>query len=282
MPKVGAHISAAISLDLSIDRAGKIGAECTQIFISPPQQWVQTKHSAEEIKIYRQKVDKSNIGPNFIHGTYLINLATQNPDHLKKSMNWLTYALNTAGELGIEGVIFHTGSHGGVGFDKVADQIVRSISAILSEVEGSPSLILENSAGQGGTVGSKFSELGQIHSQVADDRLKVCLDTCHLFVAGFDIKTKEGLQKTLDEFDLQVGLKNLAAIHANDTKFDLSSGKDRHENIGEGFLGKEGFKNIINHPKLKDIPFILEVPGFSNSGPDKENIDILKKLLHTG
>lgn len=282
MPKVGAHVSAAISLDLSLDRTQEMGAQCTQIFISPPQQWLQTKHGGEEILRYKQKKEQTSIGPNFIHATYLVNLATQNPEHLQKSIDRLTYALNMAGELGVEGVIFHTGSHGGVGFDQVLGQITKALSDVLKNSPKTPklpNLILENSAGAGGSIGSKFSELGQILKQVGSERVKVCLDTCHLFAADYNIKSADNLQKTLEEFDQEVGLKNLSVIHGNDTKFDISSGKDRHENIGDGFIGKEGFKNIINHPSLKDIPFILEVPGFSGSGPDKENIDILKSLV---
>lgn len=280
MPKVGAHVSAAQSIDLSFDRASAMGAECTQIFISPPQRWDQTSHGDEKIKLFKTKAGESGIFPIFIHGTYLINLGTQNKEHLQKSIDWLIYALKVAGELGVEGVIFHLGSHKGVGFDQVLSQVVDSLSTILSEVEGSPYLILENSAGQGATLGDNFPELGQILSHVADDRLKICLDTCHAFAEGYDLKTKTGLEKALEEFDKEIGLSNLVAIHANDSKFDLGSNRDRHANIGEGFLGKEGMENIINHPALQNIPFILEVPGFDNKGPDKPNIDILKSLIH--
>jgi deoxyribonuclease IV len=278
MPKVGAHVSAAVSLDLSIERAEKIGAEATQIFISPPQQWLQSKHGDEEIKRYKDAVAKTGINANFIHGTYLVNLATQKEEHLQKSIDWLVYALDLAGELGIKGVIFHTGSHGKLGFEAVLDQIVKSIKEILKNSKGEAYLILENSAGQGGSVGSKFSELGAILKAVNSPRLRVCMDTCHAYVSGYNLKTKEGLKIALEEFDREVGLKNLVAIHANDCKFDIGSNKDRHENIGDGFLGKDGFDNLINNPHLKDVPFLLEVPGFAGTGPDKENVDILKKL----
>ncbi len=288
MPKVGAHISAAGSLDLSIGRALNIKAECMQIFVSPPQQWLQTKHSLESIESFKRLTKEREVGPNFIHGTYLINLATDKPENLQKSIDWLIYALNLAGELGVEGVIFHTGSHGKRGFETVKDQIASAIKQILNSTSSSSSyLILENSAGQGGTVGGKFSELGQIVKALAShsssgnvNRVKVCLDTCHAYAAGYDLKNLVTLKDVLQEFDEEIGLENLAAIHANDCKFELGSGKDRHENIGEGFIGKEGFENLVNHPKLSEIPFILEVPGFSGNGPDEENIDILKNLVH--
>jgi deoxyribonuclease-4 len=322
MPKIGAHVSAAVSLETSFTKAKNIGAECMQIFVSPPQQWLQTKHDEAEVERFVQAQKESEIGPNFIHGTYLINLGTSSPKHLQKSIDWLIWAMGMADKLGIEGVIFHTGSHKGVGFEKVKGQIVNALSVILNASEGSqdlnsnleiprsskqslpsnegrndkkkPYLILEISAGAGGSIGSTFHELGQILKLVQDDkeevqdgtptplspdRLKVCLDTCHAFAAGYDVKSLIGLNDVLEEFEQEIGLQNLVAIHANDTKFDLKSGKDRHENIGDGFIGKEGFENMLNHPKLEDIPFILEVPGYTDNGPDSENIQTLKSLI---
>ena len=283
MPIIGAHVSAAGSLELSFDKASEMGAECTQIFLSPPRQWFYHKHDQAEILRYKEAAKTTGIGPNFIHGTYLINLATEKKDHLQKSIDWLIYSLNMAGELGISGIIFHTGSHQGRGFEVVSDQIAKTISIIIqqcytSDVEHKPYLILENSAGAGGSVGRNFSELGQILKKVKNKRLKVCLDTAHAYTSGYDIKTNEGLKKVLAEFDKEIGLENLVAIHANDSKFDIGTNRDRHENIGDGFIGKDGFKNLISHPKLKNIPFITEVPGYEGNGPDKKNVDILKSL----
>lgn len=279
MPRIGAHVSAAGMLDLSLDRAQAIGAECSQIFISPPQQWAQIQHTGEEISQHRHKADQTGIGPNFIHGTYLVNLGTQNPEHLQKSIDWLIYAQHMADKLGVSGTIFHLGSHGGLGLEKVVGQITLAITKILEQSPEKPYLILENSAGMGGSIGSKFFDLGQILNKVGDYRLKICLDTQHAYAAGYDLKNTIGLRDVLTEFDETIGLENLAAIHANDSKFDLGGGKDRHENIGEGFIGTEGFEHLINHPALQHLPFILEVPGFTGSGPDKENIEILKALL---
>lgn len=285
--KIGAHVSAAGSLDLSFEKAKEMGAETTQIFISPPRQWSQIKHTQETIDKYKEAAQKNNISPNFIHGTYLINLATEDDTHLQKSINWLIYAMNTATELDSTGIIFHLGSHKGRGFDQVLDQIAKSISVILSGLDitksdlaknDKPYLIMENSAGQGGSIGSSFSELGQIIKKVNNPRLKICLDTCHSWASNYDLKTPAGLKTTLEEFDKEIGLENLVAIHANDSKFELGGKRDRHENIGEGFIGKDGFKNLLSNPLLKDIPFILEVPGFAGNGPDKENVDILKSL----
>ncbi len=280
MPKIGAHVSAAVELSRSVAKAQEIGAECTQIFISPPQQWFQNKHSDQEINDYRLKIKEAGIGPNFIHGTYLINLASTNPVHVQKSIDWLIYALNMAVKLGVQGVIFHPGSHKGAGFETVEKQIVQSLVEILNRVkDDNIQLILENSAGAGGAVGSSFSEFGKILKTVNDPRLKVCLDTQHAFAAGYDVKTLVGLQDVLEEFDQEIGLQNLVAIHANDSKTEYKSNRDRHENIGEGLIGMEGFENMVNHPKLSNIPFILEVPGFADNGPDKENVTLFKSLI---
>lgn len=298
MPKVGAHVSAAISLEKSFEKALEIGADCTQIFISPPQQWFQTKHNQEEIERYIKKAKETGIGPNFIHGTYLVNLGTDRLEHLQKSIDWLIYALNLAAKLGIEGVIFHPGSHKGTGFDQILPQLTASLKTVLDSQEKRkqeidhdghpvPLLILEASAGQGDSIGRNFTELGQILKQtypknnrgVKNNRLKICLDTQHIFAAGYDLRYKLTIDKTLEEFDQEIGLENLAAIHANDSKTDYRSAKDRHENIGTGLIGEEGFRSLINHPKLQNVPFILEVPGFSNNGPDTENILKLKSLI---
>lgn len=281
MPKVGAHVSAAKSLELSFDRAQEIGAECTQIFISPPQTWVYAKHSEEEIQKYRQKALGSGIGPNFIHGAYLINLASENPLTLKRSIDWLIYSQQTAQALGIEGTIFHIGSSGKMDRDQALQQVIRAISTILQPRQtssGEAKLILETSAGAGNTIGDEFFELGRIIKEVKEERLKVCIDTQHIFASGYDIKTREGLEKVLDEFDKKIGLDKLVAIHANDSKTELGSHKDRHENLGQGLIGQEAFERIINHPAFKDLPFILEVPG-EGQGPDANNVKLLKSLI---
>lgn len=278
MPIIGAHVSAAVELSLSFERASHIGAKATQIFISPPQQWVQTQHSYEEIKQYLDKQQTLGIGPNFIHGTYLINLAAEDPLHLQKSIDWLKYALREADKMGVTGVIFHPGSHKGRGFDAVVNQLTNAVDDILSQ-PGKSFLVLENCAGSGGVIGG-FTELGQIFKQVESNRLKVCLDTQHAFAQGHDLSNKKGVEELLEEIDETVSLKNLVVIHANDSKVKVGTNKDRHENIGDGYIGKKGFKEMLNHPKLNDIPFILEVPGFSDNGPDRENIDILKSLLN--
>lgn len=276
MPKIGAHVSAAISLEFAFDKAQKIGAECFQFFVSPPQQWAFTNHDFEEIERFKKKASETQIGPSFIHGTYLVNLGTEKPEHLKKSIDWLTYGMKMAERLEIKGVIFHTGSHKGKGLDGALPQIVSAIKQVMSQIESNTQLILETSAGGGGSIGRNFAELGQILKQVGDARVRVCIDTAHTFAAGYDWRSN--IDTILAEFDREVGLDNLAAIHANDSKMDFESYKDRHANIGEGFLGEIAFRQMLHHPQLQNTPFLLEVPGFAEDGPDAENIEIMKKL----
>ena len=276
MPKVGAHVSAAISLEYAFDKAQKIGAECLQFFISPPQQWAFTTHDNSEIERFKSKASETQIGPNFIHGTYLVNLGTDKAEHLRKSIDWLIYGMKMAEKLEIQGLIFHTGSHKGKGLDGKMDQIVQAIREVMSQINSDTQLILETSAGGGGSIGRNFAELGMILKQVGDDRVRVCIDTAHTFAAGYDWRSN--IDAILAEFDREVGLDKLAAFHANDSKMDFASYKDRHANIGEGFMGQIAFAQLLNHPLLKDKPFLLEVPGFADEGPDKENIDIMKKL----
>jgi deoxyribonuclease-4 len=185
--------------------------------------------------------------------------------------------------IGAKGVIFHIGSHRGAGFQQTLTQIVNSIRRVLDETPEETWLILENSAGMGDSVGSRFEELAAIMNGVASPQVRVCLDTQHAFASGYQVATAEGLTQTIDEFEREVGLAHLVAVHTNDSKCPLGGGVDRHENIGEGHIGREGFQVIMAHPALQDQPFLLEVPGFPKEGkkpegPDKENVDILKAI----
>ncbi len=277
--KIGTHVSAAGVISLVFERAAKLAADCCQFFISPPQQWAQTQHNDEEIGQFIQKQSEFKIAPNFIHGSYLINLGATSPEHLQKSVDWLIYAQKTASRLGVEGVVFHLGSHKKAGFETVFKQVVGSIRKILAQYTGSAKLILETSAGAGGNIGGTFAELGQILKTVSDSRLKVCLDTCHVFASGYELRNEAGVSKMIADFDQEIGLKNLVAVHANDSRFDIGLGKDRHENIGQGFIGTAGFKILLNSKEFNQLPFILEVPGFEKNGPDIKNIEILRSLV---
>jgi deoxyribonuclease-4 len=220
------------------------------------------------------------LAPPFLHAIYLINLGNSNPDNVDKSMTSLVQYMTLADQIGAGGVIFHPGSHGGAGYDGIFQQVVDSIGRVLDQSPEGPLLCLENMAGMGQHIGAKFSELGDVMRAVDSSRLGICLDTQHAFAAGYDLTNPEGVTGMIDEFDRDIGLDRLSAVHANDSKRPCGSGVDRHDNIGDGLIGEQGFTNIMSHPAFADVPFFLEVPGYDkvNRGPDKPNVDILKSI----
>jgi deoxyribonuclease-4 len=279
--KIGAHVSTAGGPATCFERAEAIGAEAAQIFLTPPQQWRSSKVEPEQAAAFRERAATSSIDYDvFVHGVYLINLATTDETMLLRSTSSLKSALNSCANLGIKGVIFHLGSHKGQGLDAVFAQICKATTEVLEATPEQTWFILENSAGAGGNIGSRFPDLGRIIREVGSDRVKVCLDTQHSYAAGYDLSTAEGLELTMTEFEQEVGFDRLVAVHANDSKVELGSGRDRHENIGEGHIGIEGFRRILHHRAFTDVPFLLEVPGFGPDakGPDKQNVDLLKRL----
>jgi len=278
---LGAHVSTAGGLEKAIERGVKIGCETIQIFGSPPQSWAYKPVPEVQIRGFREKAKEAGIAPVFFHAVYLINLGTPNPDNLEKGIQSLINYMGLAASVGAGGVIFHPGSHKGAGYEAIFDQTVRGIERVLENSPEGPWLTLENTAGMGQHIGAKFEELGRIMAAVDPvhrPRLKVCLDTQHSFAAGYDIATADGLDAMLAEFDETIGLENLVAVHANDSKYQLGGGVDRHENIGQGYIGIHGFENIMANAAFRDVPFFLEVPGFENTGPDRENLNILKEL----
>jgi len=280
--KIGAHVSTAGGIATAFERAAAIGAECIQIFESAPQQWGTARLDDEQVQDFRDKMAASSIEPVFIHGKYLMNLASADAKIFKTSVSTLRSSLNIASRIGARGVIFHTGSHKGLGLEAVFDQICDAASAILAETPEDAWMIFENSAGQGGTIGSKFADLGQLLKRIDSPRAKVCIDTCHAFAAGYDVSNAAGVAATVDELDREIGIENVAAVHCNDSKTPLGAGRDLHDNIGEGHIGRAGFEALLAHPAFADIPFILEVPGFgigaAAKGPDQPNIDIIKDI----
>lgn len=276
--KIGAHISTSGGLPNAVDRAVEMGAEAMQIFISSPRSWSFKAIPESTQQEFRDKLNKANITSLFFHGVYLISLASQSKENLSKSINVLTSYMQSAEGLGANGVVFHTGSHRGVGFDAVFKQAVEAIEQVLSNSPKDVLLIIENSAGMGDHICSSFKEIGKLTKAVSSPQLKVCLDTQHLFAAGHEITDPQKLDSVMQEFDTYIGLSNLAAVHANDSKTPFASSVDRHENIGEGHIGLDGFRTIMSNKAFDEIPFLLEVPGFEGNGPDRANIDLLKML----
>lgn len=276
--KIGAHVSAAGGIANAVERALSIGSNCFQIFVTSPRTWKQSQISDEQAAAFRALVQERDLAPVFIHAMYLINLASENEELLERSIDALAYTLTTAERIGVQGVMYHTGSRKDRDPAEAVAQVIGAMKEILKRAPGTSQLIVEGAAGQGGAMGSRFEELGEMVRGAGSDRVKVCLDTCHAFAAGHDIRTKDGIDRMLNEFDAAVGLNNLVVLHANDSKFGLGEARDRHENIGEGKIGSEGFRAMLQNEHLKSLPWILEVPGFDDLGPDKKNIDRLKSL----
>ncbi len=276
--KIGAHVSTAGGISNAVARGQEIGCEAIQIFGSSPQSWAFKPVPGEQIELFRQGMADAGIGPVFLHAIYLINLGTPSKESLKKGIVSLINYMNLAADIGAVGVIVHPGSHGGKGFEEVLPQVVETIKIVLDASPDEPILAVENMAGMGRHIGAQFGELGDILKAVDSPRLKICLDTQHSFAAGYDLTNPEGLRAMLDELDAGPGWANVAAVHANDSRRPCGSGIDRHDNIGDGFIGEEGFAAIMGNPVFSDVPFFLEVPGFEGKGPDQKNIDILKKI----
>ena len=276
--KIGAHVSTAGGISKAVGRGADIGCETIQIFGSSPQSWAFKPVPDAEIDAFLAKSEETGMAPAFLHAIYLINMGTPNQVNLEKGIQSLVNYMTLAAEIGAGGVIFHPGSHKGIGYDAIFEQAVTGIRQVLDQSPDGPCLCLENMAGMGQHIGAKFAELGQIIKAVDSPRLRICLDTQHSFAAGYDLTNATGVNAMMAEFDADIGNDKLAAVHANDSKQPCGSGVDRHDNIGEGLIGEKGFEALMAHPAFQDVPFFLEVPGFGGKGPDQPNIDLLKDI----
>jgi deoxyribonuclease-4 len=277
MPSIGAHVKGGMRGGVA--HALEIGAHSMQLFVGSPQMWGTPKYLDEDVDAFRNGVAENNLGPVFVHGIYLVNLASGDAGIYKRSISALRSQLNWSNRIGAQGLIFHPGSTLSDSYEVAIGRAVTALADVLEGYEGNTKILLEVCAGQGQTIGHQFEELADIIHALGDDgRVGVCWDTCHLLNAGFDLTTKEGLDETVESFERIVGFDRLHAIHANDSKTALGARVDRHENIGQGHIGEEAFRRMLNHPKLRDLPWILEVPGMEKKGPDVENIQILHRL----
>ncbi len=280
--KIGAHLSIAGGYYKALERVAAIGGNCLQIFSSSPRGWNYAQLTEESKRMFIETKEKLKIDPVFFHASYLVNLG-DGGEIGEKSKKSLVAELNVASQLGIVGSIIHLGSFKDsaptlwdVSKDKKYSILINNILEVLTNTPKDTFFIIENAGNK--KIGQSLDEIKGILLDVNDERVRICLDSCHLFSAGYDIRKPGGWEKFLDEFDSKIGIKKLAVLHANDSRDPFNSGRDRHENIGAGTLGLEVFRHIVNHPLLKDIPFIIETPGFDGNGPDKKNIDILSSL----
>ena len=275
---LGAHIDSSGGLHLAYERARAMGAEAIQVHSILPGFWGSLKLDEGRISTFKEAAAKHGKPPFYFHAVYLINLAGNDPTMRSRSESTLAGYLKAADELGVNGVIFHTGSHKGAGFDARLPSILEHIRHVLERADPkSARLLIENNAGLGGCVGARFEEIARMLAGLNDPRVGVCFDTCHAFASGYDVRTAADISRTLDELDKVVGLKRIEVIHCNDSVTGLGSNRDRHANIGEGQIGEEGFRAILHEPRLSKLPFILEVPG-AGDGPDAKQVAVLKRL----
>src|SRR5437660_979426 len=279
MAILGAHVDSSGGLHLACERARPMGAEAIQVLPPPLGFWGSPKLDENRIATFKEAAAKQGRRPFYFHAVYLINLAGDDPTLRQRSESTLAGYLKAADELGVNGVIFHTGSHKGAGFEARLPSITEHLKHVLERANpASARLLIENNAGLGGCVGAKFEEIAQMLSALDDDRrVSVCFDTCHAFASGYDERTAAEVKKTIDELDRVVGLKRVEVIHCNDSVTGLGSNRDRHANIGTGQIGEEGFRALLHEPRLAKLPFILEVPG-AGGGPDAEQVAVLRKL----
>lgn len=278
---IGTHVSQAGGLDKAIGRGVERGCESIQIFNQSPRMWRPTNYGPDDFAAFRAAMDDSPIRAVLIHAVYLINCASEDPEIRAKSLASLTQSLRVGDGIGAD-VVLHPGSalRGDVG-----EAIARAgevFAEALAETDHSL-LLLEDTAGAGGTLGRSFEELeALIAAAGGGERLGVCLDSCHLLASGYDVRTAEGLTETLDRFDAIVGLDRLGAIHLNDSQTPLGSNRDRHANLGEGELGEEGCMAFLSEPRFEQMAVVLETPGPDKKGTSAEEMAYAKELRTRG
>lgn len=276
--KLGVHVSISGSIDIAVDRAVERNCTTFQIFTRNPRGWKFKQLSNEEAKNFVDKLVASGIDPAVAHMPYLPNLASPRKNIYAMSAKTLIAEIDRCGRLEIPYLVTHLGSHLGRGMEMGFERITNACNAALSKVNNNVMLLLENTAGTKNSMGSSFEDIRHIIDNIAArERVGICFDTCHGFAAGYDLRDTEAVQKTLEAFDGILGLQLLKAIHINDSKGKLGSHIDRHEHIGMGFIGDEGFRAILHHQSLKDLPFILETP-IDNRRDDFGNLRKVREL----
>lgn len=277
---IGAHVSTAGGLHLSMGRAKEIGANCIQIFSGSPRIWQRVPLAKIPTdKLFAEQKENS-VEKIYIHALYLTNLATDKPELATKSVAALIYDLSFASHIKASGVIVHIGSHQGRGWDEVKALIAMRIKEILANTPKDSFLLIENSAGQKGKVNSELAEIKWLIDEVGDERLGWCLDTCHAFSAGYGLSADNpGKALLVDEITRLKLWSKLKVIHVNGSKGRLGGGVDRHANLGEGELSLADLKILLMEKHFQSLALLLEVPGFDGNGPDKENLDLLKSLF---
>ncbi len=279
----GSHMSASGGVDKALARGEAIPIESLQIFSKNERQWIAKPLDPDVVTRFHAEVERTGIGADrlVVHDSYLINLASPKPDILEKSIPAFTDELQRCDLLGVPYLVTHPGAHTGSGVEAGIARFARSLNEILEAMPDNPTMtLLETTAGQGTTLGRTFEEIAAIIELVEDkSRVGVCLDTCHIFAAGYDYRTPELYAETMGRFDASIGLDRLKVIHLNDSKNPLGSNKDRHDHIGDGEIGLEGFRQFVNDPRLTGLPGILETEKDDAGENDRRNIAALRSLV---
>ena len=279
---IGAHVSQAGGLARAVVRGVERDCDAIQIFNQSPRMWRPTAYGEDDFAEFREAMDASRIDAVLIHAVYLLNCASEDPEIAGKSLKSLTQSLRVGDAIGAAGVVLHPGS---AKTGHVGEAITRAggvIGDALAATERCP-LLLENTAGAGGTLGRSFDELAAlIDAAGGDQRLGLCLDSCHLLASGYEIRTADDLAETLELCDRAVGLDRLAGLHLNDSEKPLGSNRDRHANLGQGELGERGCAVFLSEPRLENLPCVLETPGPDHSGPSAEEVAFARTLRKRG
>jgi deoxyribonuclease-4 len=280
MPYLGAHESVAGGLHLAFTNIENVGGSALQIFTRNQRQWNPKAVTEEEQKLFADAWKKSGSIPVASHASYLVNLASGKPDLVQKSITAFTEELKRCELLHIPVVVIHPGSHGGDGVEVGLQRFITNLDSSLERADNQVTVLLETTAGQGTGLGSCFEELAAIiEGSKYPEKIGACIDTCHVFAAGYDIRTLERYEATMDEFDRLVGIERIRFFHLNDSKKGLGSRVDRHEHIGEGEIGIEGFRNLLNDPRFADHPMTLETPKGKDLQEDRDNLARLHELM---
>jgi deoxyribonuclease-4 len=282
MPKLGAHMSIAGGVDRALERGASIGCDTVQIFLKNNMQWRGRQLLATEVQRFKLRQNETKIRPVFAHSSYLVNLAASNALFLRRSIAAMIDEIDRATQLGVPFIVMHPGAHMGVGERPGLRRIARSLDKIFRATrKSSVQIALETTAGQGTNLGYRFEHLAEVIALVKQpERMAVCIDTCHVHAAGYDIRTPSGYRKTMKEFDRVVGCGRVAAFHLNDSKTPLGSRVDRHAHIGKGQIGLAAFRCVVRDARWRKLPMVLETPKSDDLHEDVENLRVLRRLVY--
>jgi len=279
--RLGAHESIAGGLHKAFDRARSVGCDAVQIFVKSNRSWAVKPLTGGDIARFMAKAEETGIHPVVGHASYLLNLASPDTSLWERSRDTLVVELERCEALGVPWLVLHPGSHVGAGEDAGLARVAQALDEVHAVTQGlHVRILLETTAGQGSGLGHRFEHLAWlIEHTLEGDWLGVCLDTCHVFAAGYELRTCEGYAATMAAFERVIGLERLHAVHLNDSKGDLGSRRDRHEHIGKGRIGLDGFRHLLNDPRMERLPGLLETPKSDDLHEDRENLAVLRALV---